>query len=325
MPATTTTSPFDTHRACPAEWHDGERVLPFTSDNFYIRPNGSADYWCRECVRTYNRRQRAARQANGGGRRFARKFGVEIECIVDRYSLVRELQARGLRVHDVRYTHEVRAGQWKVVTDASVYNGFELVSPPLKGDAGIAELKLACEALDAAGATINRACGLHVHHDVGDLDTRAFGRLFRAWSNNQANTDFLVARSRRGSQWARPLRADEVARTETLPATDRDAVRRHLGMVDRYRSLNVACFPRYGTVEVRQHQGTTNFAKIAAWIAYGQAVITLAKSANGDTSCAFDTTAWIDRLAGHGLTAQQATYLRGRAAHFQGHRQPVAA
>jgi hypothetical protein len=219
------------------------------------------------------------------------------------------------------------SGVWKIVTDASVYNGFELVSPPLSGPQGVAELKLACEALHAAGATVNQACGLHIHHDVSDLDAPAFGRLFHAWSNNQRNTDLLVARSRRGSQWAQPLRADEVEHAANAPLTGgQDALRRHFSYTDRYRSLNVAAFPRYGTVEVRQHQGTTNFTKIAAWLAFGQAFIAMAKNADAPTTAAANTDALIDALAAHGgLAAAKATYLKGRAAHFSGRRQPVAA
>ena len=318
MPATFTNSAIDATRRCPHPEHVGERELPFTNDFFYHRPNGTVDYWCRECVRRYNREQRARRQGND------RKFGVEIECIVDRDALDRELRARGLSVYNSGYTHQVMAS-WKIVTDASVMNGYELVSPPLKGARGLRELKKACDALDAAGATVNRSCGLHVHHEVADLTAEQFGRLFRVWANNQRGTDGLVAASRRGCNWARPLSEREVAHCEQAPIGDVDGLRRHFSYADRYRSLNVAAFPRYGTVEVRQHQGTTNYTKIAAWVAFGQAFITWAK---GNAALTVEGTpeALIGKLAEHGrLSAANAEYLRGRAAHFSGSRQPVAA
>lgn len=320
MPTTLSPDFTATTRECPHPDHVGDRVLPFTGDNFYTRPNGSADYWCRECVRRYNRQQRSARAA-GRGRRVTRKFGIEIEFIGDRYAVARELEARGVAVHNSGYTHRVMR-QWKIVTDASVNNGYELVSPPMKGAAGIEQLRLACEALAAAGATTNRSCGLHVHHDVSDLAPAAFGRLFRAWSNNQRNTDGLLAASRRNSQWARPLRIEEVQHAEALTSTDRHAAANHFRYADRYRSLNVAAFGRYGTVEVRQHQGTINFDKIAAWVAFGQAFIAWAKS-DQPVDSELTTDALVDRLAQHGLGADQATYLKSRAAHFAG--RPVAA
>jgi hypothetical protein len=121
---------------------------------------------------------------------------------------------RGVRCDVQGYNHRVGSG-WKIVTDASVGGGYELVSPPLSGSTGIAQLRVACEALDAAGARVNRACGLHIHHDVSDLDAPQFGRLFRAWSNNQRNIDGLVAPSRRRTQWARPIDAHNLAAIES--------------------------------------------------------------------------------------------------------------
>lgn len=321
MPATDSLpTALDTTRTCPHPDHEGERVLPFDAEHFYIRPNGTADYWCRDCVRRYNREQRRNRPRADR----SRKFGVEMEVTgVDRYDLERELRNRGLAVYNSNYTHQVMSS-WKIVTDASVAGGYELVSPPLQGRAGLDQLKKACQALTAAGARVNMSCGLHVHHDVNDLNPTQFGRLFRAWSNNQRNTDGLVAPSRRGSRWAAPLRADEVSHCEQLSSVDRVTASRHFGYVDRYRSLNVAAFPRYGTVEVRQHQGTINFKKIAAWIAYGQAFVKLAKS-NDSVDSQLTTEALLDHLARHGLTAGQVAFLKDRAAHFAGRRQTVAA
>jgi hypothetical protein len=312
MPANFSFSTTDATRTCPHPEHEGERVLPFDSEHFYIRPNGSADYWCRDCVRRYNREQRRNRPQVTG-----RKFGVEMEVILqDRYALERELRSRGLDVYNDRYTHQVM-NSWKIVTDASVMGGYELVSPPLSGRAGLDQLKKACAALAACGARVNRSCGLHVHHDVSDLTPTAFGRLFRAWSNNQRNTDGLVAPSRRHTQWARPLHESEVAHAECLTSVDRATAASHFRYADRYRSLNVAAFGRYGTVEVRQHQGTINFKKIAAWIAMGQAFVTWAKS-DASVDSELTTDALLDRLGRHGLKSAQVSYLKDRAAHFAG-------
>lgn len=315
MPAdTTTTNLITATRTCTHPEHAGARELPATNDNFYCNPAGRWNVWCRECMRADQR----ARRANGP-RRITRKFGVEIEFIGNRYDLEREMLARGLRVHNAGYTHRVMSS-WKIVTDASVMNGYELVSPPMKGRNGMDQLRKACEALAAANVTVNRSCGLHVHHQVSDLSTTAFGRLFRAWSNNQRNVDGLVAASRRNTQWARPLSAAEVAHAEALP--DATVAASHFAYVDRYRSLNVAAFPRYGTVEVRQHQGTTNFDKIAAWVTFGQAFIAWAKS-DAPVDSELTTDALVDRLTNYGLTAAHATFLKARAAHFAG--RPVAA
>jgi hypothetical protein len=291
-----------------------ERAQELTDANFYRPPGRDFESWCRDCGRERNRaarRARAARGNTGNSPTDRRKFGVEIEFIGSRYTLQVALEERGLPVNSEGYTHRVM-NQWKIVTDGSVSRGYELVSPPLSGAEGLAALKLACEALDAVGARVNRSCGLHVHHDVNDLNLRSFGRLFRIWSRNQHATDGLVTQSRRNNNWARPLTSNDVRTIESLPSLARTTISSYLGYVNRYKALNVAAFPRYGTVEVRQHQGTTNYEKIAAWIAFGQAIIAYAKS-DAEVFATANTSDWLDTLAGHGLAPTTVTYLKSRA------------
>ncbi len=301
-------------------------------DNFYRRNADSPfEARCQSCRRDRNREVAALRRAGRPvrARRAAvlstsRKFGVEIEFIgADRRTVAAALTAAGIACEGEAYRRGV-SRVWKIVMDGSVANGWELVSPPLSGAAGLAELEKACEALVGTGARVSRACGLHVHHDITDLDAPAIGRLFRGWRDNQGATDGLVAPSRRNSTWARPLMAREVERIEALTSTDRDAVRSQLSYVDRYRSLNIEPFTRYGTVEVRQHQGSTNFQKIAAWIAFGQAFI--AAAAAGPVAVASSTDDLVASLERDGgLDAGQAETLRRRARHFSGRRSAVAA
>jgi hypothetical protein len=282
-------------------------------DNFYSdarRPQGFGAA-CRACGR---RSRREARETGTAGTRNARKFGVEMEFVGANFStVVAEMTRRGLSCSAPGYTHRVMRS-WKVVSDASVTGGGELVSPPLSGADGQRQLKLACEALAAAGARVNRACGLHVHHDVSELNVQQLGRLFRNWSDTQSATDQMVAASRRNSRWAAPLTDRDVRHIEALRNTDRYTVQSHFSYVDRYRSLNVAAYPRYGTVEVRQHQGSINYSKIAAWVAYGQAQIRAAVA--GATLASVSAHDLIDSLAAHGLTAAQVRDLKARATHF---------
>jgi len=313
MPATTATTltdlvnVFEPTRTCPYPSHEGERTLPFTRQNFYVRPNGTADYWCRECVRRDNRERRANRRS--AGTTSTRKFGVEIEFIGRDYqALIREMTRRGLTVSYEGYTHRVRPGAWKIVTDASVYNGYELVSPPLRGADGESQVRKAAESLTAAGMRVSRACGLHVHHDVNDLDLDTFKRLYRGWAANQRSIDQLVAASRRGGQWAAPIRAHEVQRVEE---TTRLEGLRSL-YIDRYRALNIACYGRHGTVEVRQHQGTLNANKIIGWIRFGQAMINAAKDGEIERSTS-GAHGLVDSLP---LANGDKTFLKARAEQF---------
>jgi len=291
---------------------------PLTPEFFYRRNAESPfEARCQSCRRQRNREVAAARRAGTPVRatRLGRKFGVEIEFVgASNYALERALRAAGLDANVEGYNHRVR-GSWKIVTDASVAGGFELVSPPLRGQDGFDQLRKACEALASVGARVSRACGLHVHHDVTDLDGAAFSRLFRGWRSNQRAIDGLVAPSRRNSRWAGPLTSRDVERVEAAPADARgiDGLRRYFSYADRYRSLNIEPFGRYGTVEVRQHQGSTSYEKIAAWVAFGQAFIAAAKT--GEVETAADAAALVDALP---VPAAHGRVLRSRAAHFAG-------
>jgi len=316
-----------TIRTCRLCGHQG----PLNLDNFYRR-NDEAPFEdrCQTCRRARNREVARLRRAGtpvraGRAIATARKFGVEIEfCGATNYELERALRARGLTANVESYGHRTPRG-WKIVTDASVLGGYELVSPPLSGAEGLRQLKLATEALAEIGARVDRRCGLHVHHDVSDLSGADFARLFRGWSANQQATNGLVAPSRRNSNWAAPLTAYDLNVLTGAPAdaVGVDALRNFLRVPDRYRSLNIAAYGRQGTVEVRQHQGSLSYAKIAAWIAFGQAFIAAAKTGE-EIEVAADAPALVEILSRTGaLPAAQAETLRRRASHFSG--RPVAA
>lgn len=317
MPATTPPDLTSLTRRCAYADHVGERELPFTSENFYIRPSGQADVWCRACVRAYNaaRRQGRATAVRRPRATSTRKFGIEIEFVgATNRAVEREMRALGLDVAVEGYNHQTRA-HWKIVTDASVAGGYELVSPPLSGRDGFDQVKKACQALAAAGARVDRQCGLHVHHEIRDLTAAQIKALVRGWASSQVAIDGLVAASRRNGRWAAHFTGRDLDHMERLAddATT-SAIGSHVGYVDRYRALNLNGFPRYGTVELRQHQGTTNAKKIVAWIHFGQAMIKRAKDANAATTFTTGMTAeLLMQLSGYGLPAAQRTYLAQRA------------
>lgn len=292
-------------------------TFPTTTEHWSVRRDGTInlDGWCRTCSREYSRRYRTPRTGT-------RKFGIEIEFAgTSREAVAQEMRSRGLDVSIEGYNHYVRSG-WKLVSDCSC--GYELVSPPLKGADGFDQVRKACDALQAAGARINVHCGLHVHHDVADLDLDGLRRAVRTYHSSQLAINGLVAQSRRttvtdtrhgttGNRWCLPLTNIELAHIDRL--THRQTVS-SLARADRYRTLNLTSLPKYGTLEIRQHQGTLNAKKIIAWIEFGQAIFAAAKA--GHEANAIDTDALVDTLVARGkLKAATATYLKARAAQFR--------
>ena len=79
-----------------------------------------------------------------------RKFGIELEIVsINRQTALRALRAVGINVQDENYNHTTR-GHWKLVSDASVHGGFEVVSPILRGEQGIEEAMTVAAAITVA-------------------------------------------------------------------------------------------------------------------------------------------------------------------------------
>jgi hypothetical protein len=273
----------------------------------YLPGPGRYHSRCRSCEREYGRNRAQRRRAEGTApsrRRIPqtdRRFGVELELMfpasMTRANIKDALIAAGCT-------------SWSVKGDGSLSggNGMEVVSPPLRGDAGMEQVEKACRALRALGAKPNRSCGLHVHHEIRDLNVDAAKRFVRSWYNNQDLIDGLVAPSRRngGNMYCGRLTVNDMARIDGLSDL------RYIG-VDRYRTINLNAYGRYGTVEVRQHQGTCDFEKIRTWILFGQAMIA---SSYTEPLPVLSTVRDLVTRLGDAFNETARTFLLGRAVEF---------
>lgn len=192
-----------------------------------------------------------------------RKYGVEIEFFgITREEAVEALRTAGIDVQSEGYNHNT-VSYWKLVGDASVSGtGLELVSPPLSGIDGLATVEVAMDALRNAGGRTDRTCGLHVHLDFNNNTADEIIRFAGMYADRQDAFDLVVSASRRGTrnQWCQPTTPNEVERAAA-------ALRSRAGInMNRYRKINLMSYAKYGTVEVRHHQGTLNPTKAVAWI-----------------------------------------------------------
>lgn len=261
---------------------------------------------------------RRARRAGGRNRRgmpegTGRCFGVEIEFNgIDRGTAARALVAAGIDCRDEGYNHHVRT-YWKVVHDATVWGG-EAVSPILRGEDGLREMATVMGALRRAGATVSSNCGLHVHHDMTENMTgEQIARFVEFYVNRNDTIDRLVARSRRnrgiGGDHVEPLELARVAQQ----LRDRGTVSEYA--MSRYRSINPTSYPKYGTVEIRQHQGTLNVTKAQAWVRFGWAIVDAVQ--RGTDQDIAHGTAMLGDLTDHAnLPQRTAAYLTSRMEAF---------
>lgn len=190
-------------------------------------------------------------------------FGVEIEGVgAPQSGLTTALSGAGLPAF-IGDRHSPEGGRWKVTYDGSVHGDhpFELVSPKLFGDPGFGQLRKACRATRAAGGGGNASCGLHVHVDAFNLSLQEIQKLARLWhAIERPILHRLVSPSRRHNSFCKPLDAATLASIERARSTD------SLGLIDRYRSLNVAAYDAHRSLEIRLHQHSLNARKIGAWV-----------------------------------------------------------
>ena len=112
-----------------------------------------------------------------------KKFGVEMEIVgIRREKALRAIRAVGVDIREENYNHTDSTSHWKIVSDSSVRDGFEVVSPILEGEAGLEQLRVTAAALDDAGATADRSCGLHVHIDAHGLSTEECRKIIRRYA-----------------------------------------------------------------------------------------------------------------------------------------------
>lgn len=211
-----------------------------------------------------------------------RTFGVEIEFVGNDNRVSDEMSARGLDCRRESYNHITRTW-WKIVYDSSVSghggDGLELVSPPLAGINGMIQLKLACEALEAAGVRINRSCGLHVHHDASDFEGTTFLNLAMMYLRFEKTLDSIMAPSRRDnvntycqSNLQRIEYKERIYRQNIENSRDVDDLIEFFDC-DRKFKLNFCSYRAHGTMEFRHHQGSFEFPKIANWVALTQLMV----------------------------------------------------
>ena len=200
---------------------------------------------------------------------FNRRFGVEIEFFgAAQSTLERNLRAEGIRYEIERYNHETR-NHWKFTTDSSIRGDhpFEMVSPILQGCEGLQSLKKATTALRLSKTNVNTSCGVHIHLEVNDYSLENMKTLVKNFYILEKQFDKMMPESRRNNQYCKGLSILGSKDTFFSNLNNCRSVREIVNLFNtRYLKLNLQSYLKYGTVEFRQHSGSTKFSKIKNWI-----------------------------------------------------------
>lgn len=190
-------------------------------------------------------------------------FGVEIECYnVDARVFADRCVEKHISIaNDIdRYNHDDSNNRYKIVSDLSIdgFRGLECVSPVLSHETGYNSLQTVCDTLNRLNARVNRTTGLHVHVG-GDITPSQYLNTFvnYHWLENLVTS--WLAPSRANNRYCRRL----TTKPQILTCTSQNAIVATLG--SRYYTVNPFAWSRHGTIEFRQHQGSTEYEKIAMW------------------------------------------------------------
>jgi hypothetical protein len=198
------------------------------------------------------------------------KFGIELECFnVKINTVVLALRAAGLDAHSASYMGR-EYSVWQVKTDCSIQgvDGFEVVSPILQGEQGIADARKVCEVLINIGAKVNKSCGFHIHHNAKDWKIGQFKNLFKLFAKYEKAMDSIQPESRRANNNRFCQSNVTGSVTATFREIDSATAISHMTRIfhSRYVKLNFQSFVRQGSVEFRNHAGTVDADKVENYI-----------------------------------------------------------
>lgn len=220
---------------------------------------------------------------------FTGTVGLEVEYYgVPKTILEDKLTAGGVNAKRTGYTHAVTP-YWKLTEDSSVggkYEG-EMVSPILRGKAGLVEMRKCINLCQEAGMLVNRTGGMHVHFGMQGVSVQSIVNIIVNYNNLQPIIDKMLHKWRRGTQWGKPFNAEQISRIKRATTmndiynavvdqnrswTQED--NRHQG---RYHSINVFCYLAYGTIEFRQYTSVLEPDTTLMWVYFLHFLIEVSK------------------------------------------------
>lgn len=233
-----------------------------------------------------------------------RGFGVELELIrpngISKQRIIDEINETENCLADFpRYGQSDRDRRfWKMTTDGSVRSNKrghtgdnELVSPILKGQSGLQELKEVLEVLNRLNCSVNVTCGTHVHHDVTEIvehsskNSKRFMDNLITWVCKFEHIIYrLVSPSRLRGHYSQPSRLRLTNNGRDLQFNFKKSLKERVKswqvsksssdvQTNRYCGLNLQNVWTRGSVEFRYHNGTLDFDKLKSWIVLTQAIV----------------------------------------------------
>ena len=215
-----------------------------------------------------------------------RNFGIDLEMFVSggQSVVARALREEGLDAQVMGWGEHTNGPNtnWHVTTDGSLGSystGVEVVSPILKGDEGMEQIRKVTIALEKVNARVNKETGFHVHVEARGMlnDVKWAKTLVQMYSKYEHVIDAFMpaSRKRNNAYYANTMVQNSHMKSwfKTLDESKDDRNARNFwrshfthGSNGKYHKVNFAPLWSQETVEFRQHSGTVEFNKISAWV-----------------------------------------------------------
>jgi hypothetical protein len=187
------------------------------------------------------------------GQGLGQYVGVEIEFLVDTYVDIVEVECalRDEFITDVKIDED-----GSVSSDLYGEERDGLEACVLTTIDNLDKIDRVLKVLKQLNSRVNSTCGLHVHLDMRHVTTKQAKVIARRMAKALPALRSIVAPYRINSQYC----------SRNLSIKN-----------DRYAAINTESLKKHGTIEVRLHQGTLDFTKIANWIKLLYAISRAAK------------------------------------------------
>jgi hypothetical protein len=231
------------------------------------------------------------------------RFGIELELTSDQThppaQVARTLQQQAGRTVAVMTEHgmyrEAHASHehWKLMSDSSIMchinrpdcHAFELVSPILKGQTGLAECKTVLAGISRVGSIkVNKSMGFHVHVDVTNVSRKGLICICQNFLKYEEVMDVFMPPSRRNNTFCKSnknavrgstnkQRHEALASSRTIKEL---CATMNPGPGERHYKLNLQNLAtgRQQTIEFRQHSSSVAPEKVLNWIRFCVSFVT---------------------------------------------------
>ncbi len=181
----------------------------------------------------------------------------------DTYDTIKSERCFGLEVETHRcknYADLEYHDAWRAKYEDTV-DGKEFASAILCGDKGLEAIDDLCKVAKVNSWEVNDTCGLHIHVDLTKESVKSLRRIAFAYEYTRYVWKELVSKERQDNTWCSSGEFDFDARKLKTKKDWRELAYD----TNRYSWVNWCAYNRFGSLEIRSHEGTVDDVAIKNW------------------------------------------------------------